>query len=70
MEMKILTTKTKFIKKIASNYQCEEEGMAQGLKLWKESLISIKRCYWRKGKLTTSPARLISFLMQFIKKIS
>jgi len=59
--MKILTTKTKFIKKIASNYQCEKEGMAQGLQFWKDSLISIKRCYWRKGELTASPARLINF---------
>ena len=59
--MKILSTKTKFIKKIASNYQCEKEGMVQGLKFWKHSLISIKRCYWREGGFTASPARLIDF---------
>ena len=59
--MKLLTIKKKYINSVAKGMQDHNKGLKEGLKFWKESLKSMKLCYWRSGKMQTSPSRLLSF---------
>tara|TARA_R110000851_G_scaffold8049_4_gene31000 strand:- start:243 stop:455 length:213 start_codon:yes stop_codon:yes gene_type:complete len=59
--MKLLTIKKRYINSVAKGMQDHNEGLKKGLKFWKESLKSMKRCYWRSGKMQTSPSELLNF---------